>query len=72
LADVGWIINEPGGVFIYYASSNARMNVATSDLERLIDCVMNTLPDALAYTASLRHRLRLIEKNHTLLGRGEV
>ena len=33
----GWIADEDGTVYIYYASSDTRMHVATSTIERLID-----------------------------------
>ena len=31
----GWIADDDGRVFIYYASSDTRMHVATSSIERL-------------------------------------
>ena len=40
----GWIANEKGEVFIYYASSDTRMHVATSSIERLIDYVTTRRP----------------------------
>ena len=33
----GWIEDEDGTIFIYYASSDTRMHVATSSVERLVD-----------------------------------
>ncbi|MGA7674570.1 MAG: glycosidase [Rhizomicrobium sp.] len=65
----GWIANEKGEVFIYYASSDTRMHVATSSLERLIDYVTNTPPDPLTSAACVAQRNKLIEKNLALLGR---
>jgi 4-O-beta-D-mannosyl-D-glucose phosphorylase len=38
----GWIADEDGKVFIYYASSDTRMHVATSTIDKLIDYCMNS------------------------------
>lgn len=59
----GWICDEKGRVFIYYGSSDTRMHVATSSVERLLDYVKNTPPDGLRSAASVGQRLDLIEKN---------
>ena len=67
----GWIVNEKGEVFIYYASSDSRMHVATSSLERLVDYATNTPPDPLTSAACARQRSKVIEKNLSLLGRRE-
>jgi 4-O-beta-D-mannosyl-D-glucose phosphorylase len=42
----GWILDEDGTVFIYYASSDTRMHVATTTIEKLLDYVLNTPEDA--------------------------
>jgi 4-O-beta-D-mannosyl-D-glucose phosphorylase len=59
----GWIVNEEGEVFIYYGSSDTRMHVATSSIDRLLDYARNTPPDGLRSAASVQQRLELIEKN---------
>lgn len=59
----GWIVDEDGTVFIYYASSDTRMHVATSTVDRLIDYCFNTPEDGLRSTNSVMSILRLIEKN---------
>ncbi len=41
----GWIADDDGKVFIYYASSDTRMHVATSTVDRLLDYVINTPAD---------------------------
>jgi len=41
----GWIADEDGKVFIYYASSDTRLHVATSTIERLVDYVTNSPAD---------------------------
>lgn len=65
----GWIANEAGEVFIYYASSDTRMHVATSSLERLVDYATHTPPDPLTSVACVEQRSRLIAKNLSLPGR---
>ena len=59
----GWIADEDGRVFIYYASSDTRLHVATSTIDRLVDYCMNTPQDGLTTTASVKTIMRLIEKN---------
>jgi 4-O-beta-D-mannosyl-D-glucose phosphorylase len=43
----GWILDDDGRVFIYYASSDTRLHVATSTLAQLLDYVVNTPEDGL-------------------------
>ncbi len=59
----GWIVDEDGKVFIYYASSDTRMHVATSTVDRLVDYCMNTEPDALTTGESVKRLNRLIDMN---------
>lgn len=59
----GWIADDDGTVFIYYASSDTRMHVATSTVDRLIDYCFNTPEDGFRSTNSVMSILRLIEKN---------
>jgi 4-O-beta-D-mannosyl-D-glucose phosphorylase len=59
----GWILDEDGTVFIYYASSDTRMHVATSSLSVLLDYVMNTPADELRSAATVNRILVNIEKN---------
>ena len=63
----GWITNEKNEVFIYYASSDTRMHIATSTVEKLLDYVMNTPEDGLRSAASVATRNKLIQKNLELL-----
>ncbi len=62
----GWIADEDGKVFIYYASSDTRMHVATSTLPVLIDYCKNTPKDKLHTNGSVENILGLIEKNKGL------
>jgi 4-O-beta-D-mannosyl-D-glucose phosphorylase len=63
----GWIMDDDGTVFIYYASSDTRMHVAVSSTDRLIDYVMNTPADGFRTGKSVETINRLIERNLLLL-----
>ena len=63
----GWIINEEKEVFIYYGSSDTRMHVATTTMEKLLDYVMNTPPDGLRSAASVATRNTLISSNLAIM-----
>ena len=63
----GWIADEDGKVFIYYASSDTRMHVATSTVERLVDYCMNTPRDGFCSSASVETLKKQIEKNLRLM-----
>jgi len=59
----GWIADPDGKVFIYYASSDTRMHVATSSIERLVDYCLHTEPDGLSTGESVKRLNRLIDMN---------
>ena len=59
----GWICDEDGKVFIYYASSDTRMHVATSSIDRLVDYCLNTEPDSGRTGLTVERINRLIDKN---------
>jgi 4-O-beta-D-mannosyl-D-glucose phosphorylase len=63
----GWIVNRQNEVFIYYSSSDTRMHVATSTVDKLLDYVMNTPPDGLRSKASVKVRNELISENLEIL-----
>ena len=65
----GWIADGDGAVFIYYGSSDTRLHVATSTVDRLLDYVTHTPPDSLRSAAAVEQRLALIEKNRSHRGR---
>ena len=62
----GWIADDDGTIFIYYGSSDTRLHVATTDIDRLIDYATHTPPDALRSSAAVQQRIGLIEKNLAL------
>lgn len=59
----GWIADSDGKVFIYYASSDTRLHVATSTIDRLVDYCLNTPPDGLTTAQSVNTLNRLIDAN---------
>jgi 4-O-beta-D-mannosyl-D-glucose phosphorylase len=59
----GWIADEDGKVYIYYASSDTRMHVATSTIDQLVDYCMNTPEDGLTTAKSVKTRNELIDRN---------
>jgi len=63
----GWIVNEKAEVFIYYASSDTRMHVATTTVDKLLDYVLNTPPDGLRSATSVEQRKALIQQNLAIL-----
>ena len=59
----GWIADPDGRVFIYYASSDTRLHVATSTVERLVDYCLHTPADGLTTGRSVEQLWKLIDKN---------
>ena len=60
----GWIADEDGRVLIYYASSDTRLHVAESSIDRLVDYCLNTAPDGYRTGLSVETLNRLIDKNN--------
>ncbi|MFA5532053.1 MAG: glycosidase [Candidatus Shapirobacteria bacterium] len=59
----GWITDDDGTVYIYYASSDTRMHVATSTIDRLVDYCLNTPEDKLMTSKSVETLYRQIHSN---------
>jgi 4-O-beta-D-mannosyl-D-glucose phosphorylase len=59
----GWIADEDGSVYIYYASSDTRMHVATTTINKLVDYVMNTPSDGFRSASSVEVVYNIIDKN---------
>lgn len=59
----GWIMDEDGKVYIYYASSDTRMHVVTSEIDRLVDYVMNTPADGYHSSDSVHALQKIIDNN---------
>jgi len=62
----GWIADDDGRVFIYYASSDTRMHVATTTIDRLVDYCLNTPADGLRSALSVEKIKTLIAKNKAI------
>ena len=65
----GSIARDNGEVYIYYASSDTRLHVAGTTIDRLVDYVFNTPEDPMRSPDCVRQRCELIEKNKALLMR---
>jgi 4-O-beta-D-mannosyl-D-glucose phosphorylase len=59
----GWIADEDGSVYIYYASSDTRMHVATTTVDKLVDYVINTPADGFRSASSVEVVYGIIDKN---------
>lgn len=64
----GAIVNDDNQVFIYYASSDTRLHVATTTVDKLVDYVFNTPADPLRSVLCVQQRTELIKKNLEYLG----
>ncbi len=63
----GWVPRPDGTVLIYYASSDTRLHVATSTVDRLVDYAMHTPEDPLRSYACVEQRIAMIRKNLQLM-----
>lgn len=62
----GWIEDE-GRVYLYYASSDTRMHVAESTVEKLVDYCLNTAADGLTTTTSVQTLNSIIDANEAFI-----
>lgn len=62
----GWIVDDDGTVYIYYASSDTTMHVATSSIDRLLDYCLNTAPDGYRSSKSVETLNQIIDKNRQI------
>lgn len=65
----GAIDDEDGNVYLYYASSDTRMHVAKTTIDRLVDYVFNNPEDALRSPDCVKQRCELISRNLEFLGK---
>lgn len=65
----GWITDEDGTVFIYYASSDTRIHVATSTIDQLVDYAMNAPADGYTSYATVQTIHTIINKNKAFMPR---
>ncbi|MCQ2324611.1 MAG: glycosidase [Paludibacteraceae bacterium] len=59
----GWVVNEKGEVFIYYASSDTRLHVATSTVNQLVDYCLHTPADGLTTASSVATIKEMVQRN---------
>ena len=62
----GWIEDKDGTVFIYYASSDTRMHVAVSSVEKLVDYVINSPEDTFTSAGSVNTIIAQVNKNKAI------
>jgi len=65
----GWIVDNDGTVYLYYASSDTRMHVATSTVDKLVDYCLNTPADSYYSATSVETLKKLIDKNLSYLSK---
>ena len=63
----GAVTRKNGELLVYYASSDTRIHVARTTLEKLVEYARNTPPDPLRSAACVEQRLELIERNLRLM-----
>ncbi|MDE6591644.1 MAG: glycosidase [Oscillospiraceae bacterium] len=59
----GAIVRENGDVYIYYASSDTRVHVASTTIDKLMDYTFNTPSDPLRSVDCVKQRCAMIENN---------
>ncbi|MEI8312943.1 MAG: glycosidase [Verrucomicrobiota bacterium] len=62
----GAVTRGNGDFFLYYASSDTRLHVATSTVDALVDYTLNTPPDALRSAKCVEQRIGLIRGNQAI------
>lgn len=63
----GAIADDGGSLYIYYASADTRLHVASTTVERMVDFALNTPADPLRSADCVRQRCALIERNLAFL-----
>lgn len=62
----GWIADADGSIYIYYASSDTRMHVAVSSIDKLVDYAMHTPEDKFLSSESVQTIIKQVENNNKL------
>lgn len=63
----GWIADDDGTVYIYYASADTRMHVATTTIDKLLDYVINTPSDGFRSATSVDTIIKIVDGNNSIL-----
>jgi 4-O-beta-D-mannosyl-D-glucose phosphorylase len=61
----GWIADDDGTVYIYYASSDTRIHVATTTVDQLVDYTMCNPADRFSSAETVRTLNRIIKNNQS-------
>ena len=59
----GAIVDEDGSLYIYYASADTRLHVASTTVERMLDFALRTPEDPGRSAGCVRQRCELVERN---------
>lgn len=59
----GWVTDEEGNIFVYYASSDTRMHVATTTVDRMLDYAINTPADGFTSDSTVQRIYGQVSKN---------
>lgn len=59
----GAIADDDGSLYIYYASADTRLHVASTTVERMVDYALRTPADPLRSADCVKQRCELIDKN---------
>lgn len=62
----GWVARDNGELLIYYGSSDTRMHVARSTIDKVVDYAINTPQDGGRSYACVQQRIQLIDHNKKL------
>ena len=65
----GAIADDDGSLYIYYASADTRLHVASTTVERMVDYALHTPADPLRSADCVKQRCELIDRNLEYLGR---
>ena len=65
----GAIVDEDGSLYIYYASADTRLHVASTTVDQMVDYALHTPADPLRSADCVRQRCELVEWNLRHLGK---
>jgi 4-O-beta-D-mannosyl-D-glucose phosphorylase len=68
----GWAHTPDGRIFLYYASSDTRIHVAATTVEKMLDYVLHTPPDPLRTRLCVEQRADLIRRNYRRVGKEKL
>lgn len=63
----GWVTDEEGNIFVYYASSDTRMHVAVTTVDKMLDYAINTPADGFTSDSTVQRICDQVSKNQSFL-----